>query len=549
MNNTAKELSIRYYVVEGTIWTLSLVLIISRFLGLAPDQELPVLDITLKNSQNYSLAVALMLIATLFYMVFEWKYSSHDAKSSFPNGIRLMITKLVAIISLLISYPVIVQNTDFANVSRLWFLGFLTIGLLLGGIVSTLAFTTLMIRSLQASKQLQLPRIPAVTRALYISLIPLFLILLFLYYLLIYFSPQIFNQIAVILVLLPFFFMLAGEFASLFFAIDEKGKRIPYSMRISQLREIVDFHDYAYHLIYKGEDLAQDLSLPAGSTPQDIQMEIKKKFAVSETRVPMNFQVKQLEKVEFKFYPKDGSSDNSNPQNCGVKVRKYKGKGKNFRVLFIPDDKDYTSMELSISTSAVEKYAEEYIRNHPSEEPNIQKIFSYALNTAVINSFAEESGPILHRLVQSGMEKEVVEAIKNHADVNEKAEAGWTPLLYAVAQGYPKIVSILLDAGANPEISNVNKITPLMYSARYGNTEICKILLDHEVDLDTQDIYGMTALIVAARDGHKEIVELLLKAGADTEIETREGKKAVDFAYERGNGQIAKLLKKAKKKN
>jgi ankyrin repeat protein len=162
-----------------------------------------------------------------------------------------------------------------------------------------------------------------------------------------------------------------------------------------------------------------------------------------------------------------------------------------------------------------------------------------------LDALVDEAGPLLHRLVESGQEKAVAEAIRNHCDVNEKAEAGWTPLLYASAQGYPRIARILLDAGANPDIGNVRGFTPLMYSARYGNIEVCEILLDHHASVNIQDVYGMTALIVASRDGHIEIVKRLLRAKADLTIATREGKRALDFAYACGHGKIAKMLKAA----
>lgn len=548
IGNKGKDLTKRYYLAEGAIWTLSLVLIFSHFLGLALDQELPILNITLRNSQHYPFAVALMLIGACLYMEFEWKYSSHDSKESSQNSFRMMITASIAISSLLISYPTIVRYSSFHEISRFWFLGFLAIGFLFGVFVSTLVFSALMIRSAKDSKQLQLPRVPAVTRKNFFILSPLFLFLLFLYYLLHYYSPSVLYPISAFLVLVPFMFIIAGEITSLFFYYDENNQRMPYKKRIAYIREAVDFHDYAYHLIEHGEELAQDLSLPEGSTPQDMQMEIQKKFAASETRAPINFHVQVLEELELEIYPKDGNTKNIDKNNNGIKIRKRGGSPDNIRVLFLPDNEEYSSRELTLSIRNVEKCAEDFMRKQKNpKETTPEKCITYALNTAVISVLVEESGHILHRLVQSGMEAEVADAIKNHADVNEKAEAGWTPLLYAVAQGYPEIVKILLDAGANPDDSNVHKITPLMYSARYGNLEICKILLDHVADLNVQDVYGMSALIVASRDGHIEVVKELLDAGADPRIITLEGKKALDYAYERGHGQIAKLLKKAEK--
>ncbi len=548
MNDTEKELSTRYYVAEGAIWLLSAILIVSRFLGLAPDQELPFLNITPRNTQHFPAVVALLLIAAVLYMVVEWKQSSRVARDSFWQGVRITVTWLMAVASLWLSYPIIAQHTRFEGVSPAWYLGFVTIGFLLGMFASVLAFSALMIRSPQESKQLRLPRIPAATRAQFISWSPLILLLLLAYYSLLLFSPPVLTPAASALVLVPFLLMISEVWASLFLARDDNGKRIPYANRIARFKEIHDFHDYAYILIDRGEQTAKEITVHTDSTPKAIQQAMQKRYSAGQPRAPINFHVQQLEEIQLQFYPKDGNPENNDPRNCGIKVHKQRGKIERIRVLFLPDDAEYPKKEMSISSAAVEKYAEEYIRDHPDpKDANFRKVFSHAVNAAVIDAFVEETGPLLHRFVESGQEAGVAEAIKKHADVNERAEAGWTPLLYASAQGYPRIARMLLDAGANPDIGNVHGITPLMYSARYGNIEICQILLDHEAAVNLQDIYGMTALIVASRDGHPQIVNRLLGAGADPGIATREGKKAVDFAYECGHGKIAKLLKKANK--
>ena len=72
--------------------------------------------------------------------------------------------------------------------------------------------------------------------------------------------------------------------------------------------------------------------------------------------------------------------------------------------------------------------------------------------------------------------------------MNEQTEGGWTALLYAAAQGYPRILRLLLDAGANPDIGNLLGMTPLIYGARYGNLEVCSVLLEYGANIDAQDI-------------------------------------------------------------
>ena len=42
--------------------------------------------------------------------------------------------------------------------------------------------------------------------------------------------------------------------------------------------------------------------------------------------------------------------------------------------------------------------------------------------------------------------------IAHGADVNARADDGWTPLMYASYQGNAKVVEALLDAGADKEL-------------------------------------------------------------------------------------------------
>lgn len=247
-------------------------------------------------------------------------------------------------------------------------------------------------------------------------------------------------------------------------------------------------------------------------------------------------------------YPKDGDPKNKDPLNLGFRVRNGKGKHGDVRVVAIPDDPTKPKRELAIHTEVVEKYAEEYVKAHSDpEDLSFRKIFSHAVNTAVIEVMTDEAGPPLHRLVRTGQEQGVAELLKQKPDVNEKAESGWTPLLYAAAQGYPRIVRMLLDAGANPEICNLRGITPLIFGARYGNLDVCKILLEFGADVDAPDqgIEGITALMWASFNGNFGLVRMLLKAKANPLIKSRKGQTALEMAQANGHGGIAKLLRAA----
>ena len=65
-----------------------------------------------------------------------------------------------------------------------------------------------------------------------------------------------------------------------------------------------------------------------------------------------------------------------------------------------------------------------------------------------------------------------------------------------------------------------------------GHADIMKMLLDSGADINLTDEQNMTPLHYAVISGGKEAVSLLLENGADTSIKTKEGKTALDIAKE-----------------
>lgn len=68
--------------------------------------------------------------------------------------------------------------------------------------------------------------------------------------------------------------------------------------------------------------------------------------------------------------------------------------------------------------------------------------------------------------------------IESGADVNARAGTGTegTAYLHAGAMGYLEIITLLLDAGADPNIADADGITPLQHSERRGFDKISSIL-------------------------------------------------------------------------
>jgi len=527
---------------------LGAILVLSRYVALAPSNPIPLLNITLANNQYFSRVVAVLLTTAAVYLILEWKLSSKKARDSYWAIIRAGFTILYACVSLWLCYPLIASNTRFEAISPVWYLGFLAIGFFLGIFVSILILASLMIRTPSEAKAVCLPRIPVAVFSQYKAWIPVVIVLLAIYYVLWHFSPEVIKEIGFVFVYVPFLFIIGEEFAWLYLSKDENGNRISYAKRIARFKAAHDIHDYAYFLADHGSKTAEKTGILTKASPQAIQKAMQEHFS-SESSAEFRFHVQQQEETQIQFYFKDGDKDNLSTKNRGVRIEKHQGKKGLLAVLVIPDDPDKEQREMEISTILVEKNAEEYLSTHTEgADLTFRKILSYGINQTVIKKMSEQAGPLLQRVVEAGQEDTVKKLLKQEdINVNEQAEYGWTALLYASAQGYPRIARLLLDAGANPDMGNLQGLTPLMYSARYGNIEVCKLMLEYGANPDLQDVYGLTALMVATRLGYADVAKTLLKAGANLAIKDCYSMTALDFAHKFKQGQIAKLLRTAKK--
>ena len=100
-------------------------------------------------------------------------------------------------------------------------------------------------------------------------------------------------------------------------------------------------------------------------------------------------------------------------------------------------------------------------------------------------------------------------------------------LLEACSQGYLKIASLLLEAGANKNAKADEGKTALMLAAEKGHVEIARLLLEAGANKDLQEFddygYHNTALMYAAGNGHVETTRLLLEAGLGKNQRNRDG--------------------------
>ena len=134
------------------------------------------------------------------------------------------------------------------------------------------------------------------------------------------------------------------------------------------------------------------------------------------------------------------------------------------------------------------------------------------------------------------------ELIKRGADVHVKNRAGDTAVMIAALKGNFPMVKALIQAGAD---INPRGWSPLIYAAANGHTEIVEFLIKQGVNIDMTSPNGTTALMMAAKGGHYNTVKVLVWNIAELDKRNDSGMTARKYALQTGNTDIADLLKRA----
>ena len=111
-------------------------------------------------------------------------------------------------------------------------------------------------------------------------------------------------------------------------------------------------------------------------------------------------------------------------------------------------------------------------------------------------------------------------------------------------QGDVETTKMLLKAGVNIDSQNgtCRRSTALMIAAEQGRVEVVQLLLGAGADKDMVNIEGETALTLAAANGRLRVARLLLEAGANKNSVNWEGDTALMIA-KRHHPAIAQLLR------
>ncbi len=116
-------------------------------------------------------------------------------------------------------------------------------------------------------------------------------------------------------------------------------------------------------------------------------------------------------------------------------------------------------------------------------------------------------------------------------------------LIRAAQAGDLTRVRGLLQAGADPNVTDATWTTPLIVAARDGHLDMVRLLVDAGAVIDWQDREWLTPLILATQRNHPRVADFLLARGANPWLTDRWRRRALDYALRRGRADpIARRL-------
>ncbi|KAI3605795.1 multiple ankyrin repeats single kh domain [Moniliophthora roreri] len=132
--------------------------------------------------------------------------------------------------------------------------------------------------------------------------------------------------------------------------------------------------------------------------------------------------------------------------------------------------------------------------------------------------------------------------LNNGADPNAKGNKYGTALEITLRAGKVNIMKLLVEKGANMNVQVGEDGTALQVALLEGKLDIVELLLERGADPNVQGGQYGTALQAASLQGNLDIVKLLVEKGADMNVQGGEYGTALQAALSAGNLDIVKLL-------
>ena len=168
---------------------------------------------------------------------------------------------------------------------------------------------------------------------------------------------------------------------------------------------------------------------------------------------------------------------------------------------------------------------------------NVECLLELLRNNVNLEHFVSGSTALYHATSRGNIEC-VEELLIYGSNANALNHKGWTCLMNAAYFGHNKIVQLLLEYGANPDIQrkNYDNKCALHFAAKNGRYKVVQLLLEFGANtnlFDNND--NMTSLMYSVKNNYYQIVQLLILYGANPYLKNKDGKCAIDFIQNTNN--------------
>ena len=150
--------------------------------------------------------------------------------------------------------------------------------------------------------------------------------------------------------------------------------------------------------------------------------------------------------------------------------------------------------------------------------------FSTAVLVLLLAGCATGRDTPLTEAAAAGDRPAVVRLLAAGADPNGLDGSGTSPLIHAVREGHVRLIGILIDRGADPDLPDRGRgWPPVQHAVHMKNMDAVRALLNAGADPNARSAGGGTPLMMAAGYGFSRITRLLLERGADPRLESPSG--------------------------
>ena len=174
-------------------------------------------------------------------------------------------------------------------------------------------------------------------------------------------------------------------------------------------------------------------------------------------------------------------------------------------------------------------------------------VAAYNQKPEIADFLAEKAGKLaIYESAVTGKTRQItLQLARDPLLVNTYSDDGYQPLSLACIFGHYEAAEYLIKAGAaiNSPSRNALNATPLQSAVAAKHDRVVNLLLDHDADPNVRDQGGYTPLHIAAQNGDSQVIRILLFNGANLNIRSLDGKLPIDMAFEAGHKEAAGLLK------